>query len=318
MTEKEIKMMGLRDVYGETLIELGKKYEEIVVLDADLSLSTKTALFGEKFPDRFFNMGVSEQDLMSTAAGLALADKVPFVSTFAIFATGRAWEQIRQSICYPNLNVKIVASHGGITVGEDGATHQATEDLALMRVLPNMTVIVPADGIETKQVIETIFHHKGPVYVRLARPKFPVILNDNYKFEIGKAKVLKEGKDIAIIGIGITVFHSLRAAEELEKEGISAKVINCSTLKPLDEETIIQAAKQTKAIVTVEEHTCFGGLGSAVAEVIVQKFPVKMKILGISNRFGLSGKPDQLLNYFGISWPHIKEAAYKLLKEKND
>ncbi len=318
MTEKEIKMMGLRDVYGETLIELGKKYEEIVVLDADLSLSTKTALFGEKFPDRFFNMGVSEQDLMSTAAGLALAGKVPFVSTFAIFATGRAWEQIRQSICYPNLNVKIVASHGGITVGEDGATHQATEDLALMRVLPNMTVIVPADGIETKQVIETIFHHKGPVYVRLARPKFPVILNDNYKFEIGKAKVLKEGKDIAIIGIGITVFHSLRAAEELEKEGVSAKVINCSTLKPLDEETIIQAAKQTKAIVTVEEHTCFGGLGSAVAEVIVQKFPVKMKILGISNRFGLSGKPDQLLNYFGISWPHIKEAAYKLLKEKND
>jgi len=318
MTEKEIKMMGLRDVYGETLIELGKKYEEIVVLDADLSLSTKTALFGEKFPDRFFNMGVSEQDLMSTAAGLALAGKVPFVSTFAIFATGRAWEQIRQSICYPNLNVKIVASHGGITVGEDGATHQATEDLALMRVLPNMTVIVPADGIETKQVIETIFHYQGPVYVRLSRPKFPVVLDENYKFEIGRARVLREGKDLTIIGMGITVFHSLKAAEELEKEGISAKVINCSTLKPLDEETIIQAAKQTKAVVTVEEHTCFGGLGSAVAEVIVQKFPVKMKILGISNRFGLSGKPDQLLNYFGISWPHIKEAAYKLLKEKND
>jgi len=318
MTEKEIKMMGLRDVYGETLIELGKKYEEIVVLDADLSLSTKTALFGEKFPDRFFNMGVSEQDLMSTAAGLALAGKVPFVSTFAIFATGRAWEQIRQSICYPNLNVKIVASHGGVTVGEDGATHQATEDLALMRVLPNMTVIVPADGIETKQVIEAIFHYKGPVYVRLSRPKFPVILDENYKFEIGKAKVLREGKDLTIIGMGITVFHSLKAAEELEKDGIDAKVINCSTLKPLDEETIIQAAKQTKAVITVEEHTCFGGLGGAVAEVIVQKFPVKMKILGISNRFGLSGKPDQLLNYFGISWPHIKEAAHKLLKEKND
>jgi transketolase len=318
MIEKEIKMMGLRDVYGKTLVELGKKHKEIVVLDADLSLSTKTALFGEKFPERFFNMGVSEQDLMSTAAGFALAGKIPFVSTFAIFATGRAWEQIRQSICYPNLNVKIVASHGGITVGEDGATHQATEDLALMRVLPNMTVIVPADGIETKQVIETILHHKGPVYVRLSRPKFPIILNENYQFEIGRAKVLREGTDLTIIGMGITVFHSLKAAEELERDGISAKVINCSTLKPLDEETIIQAAKQTKAIITVEEHTCIGGLGSAVAELIAQKFPVRMKILGISNKFGISGKPDQLLNHFGISWPHIKEAAYKILKEKHD
>ncbi|MCP2520911.1 transketolase family protein [Candidatus Aminicenantes bacterium AC-335-A11] len=314
MTDKEIKMMGLRDVYGETLVELGKKYKDIVVLDADLSLSTKTSLFGEKFPDRFFNMGVSEQDLMSTAAGLALAGKIPFVSTFAIFATGRAWEQIRQSICYPNLNVKIVASHGGITVGEDGATHQATEDLALMRVLPNMTVIVPADGVETRQVIEAVLHHKGPVYVRLSRPKFPVVLDTNYKFEIGKAKVLREGDDLTIIGMGITVFHSLKAAEELEKDGISAKVINCSTLKPLDKDTIIEAAKQTKAIITVEEHTCLGGLGGAVAEVIVQNFPVRMKILGISNRFGLSGKPDQLLDFFGISWPHIVKAAHKLLK----
>ena len=314
MTDKEIKMVGLRDVYGETLVELGKKYKNIVVLDADLSLSTKTALFGEKFPDRFFNIGVSEQDLMSTAAGLALAGKIPFVSTFAIFATGRAWEQIRQSICYPNLNVKIVASHGGITVGEDGATHQATEDLALMRVLPNMTVIVPADGIETRQVIEAIFHHKGPVYVRLSRPKFPVILDANYEFEIGKAKVLREGNDLTIIGMGITVFHSLKAAEELEKNGISARVINCSTLKPLDRKTIIEAAKQTKAIITVEEHTCLGGLGGAVAELVVQNFPVRMKILGISNRFGLSGKPDQLLDFFGISWPHIVKAAHKLLE----
>lgn len=318
MTEKEIKMMGLRDVYGETLVELGEKYKDIVVLDADLSLSTKTALFGEKFPDRFFNIGVSEQDLMGTAAGLALAGKIPFVSTFAIFATGRAWEQIRQSICYPNLNVKIVASHGGITVGEDGATHQATEDLALMRVLPNMTVIVPVDGIETRQVIEAILHHKGPVYVRLSRPKFPVVLNEDYKFEIGKAKVLREGKDLTIIGMGITVFHSLKAAKELEKDGISARVINCSTLKPIDKETIIETAKQTKAIITVEEHTCIGGLGSAVAEVIVQNFPVKMKIMGISNRFGLSGKPEQLLDYFGISWNHIVREAKKLLKEKYD
>jgi transketolase len=316
MTDKEMKMMGLRDVYGQTLVELGEKYKEIVVLDADLSLSTKTAVFAEKFPDRFFNMGVSEQDLMGTAAGFALAGKIPFVSTFAIFATGRAWEQIRQSICYPNLNVKIVASHGGVTVGEDGATHQATEDLALMRVLPNMTVIVPADGIETKQVIEAIFHYSGPVYVRLARPKFPVVLNENYKFEIGKAKVLREGKDLTIIAIGITVFHSLKAAQELEKEGIHVRVINCSTLKPLDEETIVNSAKETGAIITVEEHSCIGGLGGAVSELISQKFPVKMKILGIPNKFGISGKPDQLLDHFRISWPYIKESAIRIINEK--
>ena len=316
MNNKEIKMIGLRDVYGQVLVELGEKYKEIVVLDADLSLSTKTSIFAEKFPDRFFNMGVSEQDLMGTAAGFALAGKIPFVSTFAIFATGRAWEQIRQSICYPNLNVKIVASHGGITVGEDGATHQATEDLALMRVLPNMTVIVPADGIETRQVIESILHHRGPVYVRLARPKFPVVLDKNYKFEIGKAKILKDGKDLTIIAMGITVFHSLKAAQELEKEGISARVINCSTLKPIDEETIIKSAKETKSIITVEEHSCIGGLGSAVAELISQKYPVKMKIIGVPNKFGISGKPEQLLDYFGISWPHIKESAIKIFNKQ--
>ncbi|MFQ6082136.1 MAG: transketolase family protein [Candidatus Aminicenantia bacterium] len=312
----EIKMMGTREVYGQTLIELGEKHKEIVVLDADLSLSTKTAIFGEKFPDRFFNMGVSEQDLMSTAAGFALGGKIPFVSTFAIFASGRAWEQIRQSICYPNLNVKIVVSHGGITVGEDGATHQTTEDLALMRVLPNMTVIVPVDGIETKQVIEAVYSHPGPAYIRLARPKFPVILDENYKFEIGRARVLKEGDDLTIIGLGITVYHSLRAAHELEKKGIKARVINSSTLKPIDTETILRAAKETKTILTVEEHSCIGGLGSAVAELIIQNFPVRTKILGIPDKFGISGKPDQLLNHFGISWQYIYQASLELLEKK--
>jgi len=227
-----MEMLGTRDVYGKTLMELGRENENIVVLDADLASSTRTSYFAKEFPHRFFNMGVAEQDLIATAVGLALGGKLPFVSSFAIFLAGKGWEPIRQSICIPNLNVKLVATHGGITVGEDGTSHHSTEDFALMRVLPNMTVICPADGVETEKVIREIVKHQGPTYVRLARPKFPVVLNRSYKFQLGRSFTIREGKDITLIGTGIMVYHCLQAAEELDKEGISAAVVNMSTLKP--------------------------------------------------------------------------------------
>lgn len=307
---------SLRDVYGETLVELGRKNPKIVVLDADLSGSTRTFLFAKEFPERFFNVGVSEQDLIGTAAGLALSGLVPFASTFAIFQTGRSWEQIRQSICYARLNVKLVASHGGVTVGEDGPTHHATEDIALMRVLPNMTVIVPADSFETKKVIEKIADYYGACYVRLARPKFPVIFDEQYEFEIGKGKIVKDGSDVTVIAMGITLFHSLRASEELEKEGVSVRVINMSTIKPIDRDLIIESAKKTGAILTVEDHSTIGGLGSAVSEVIVQEYPVYQKILGVPDTFTQSGKPDELLERCGLSSHHIKKSVLELLKKK--
>lgn len=308
---------SLREVYGETLVELGRKNPRIVVLDADLSGSTRTYLFAKEFPERFFNVGVSEQDLIGTAAGLALSGFIPFASTFAIFQTGRAWEQIRQSICYARLNVKLVASHGGVTVGEDGPTHHATEDIALMRVLPYMTVIVPADYFETKKVIEKIVEHEGPCYVRLARPKFPVIFDESYEFEIGKGKIVREGSDATIIAMGITLFHSLMAAEELEGDGISVRVINMSTVKPIDRELIIESAKRTGAILTVEDHSIIGGLGSAVSEVLVEEYPVYQKILGVPDIFTQSGKPDELLDRCGISSNHIKRGVIELLKKKS-
>ncbi len=312
----KVEEKNLRDVYGETLVGLGKKNPRIVVLDADLSGSTRTFLFAKEFPDRFFNVGVSEQDLIGTSAGLALSGFIPFASTFAIFQTGRAWEQIRQSVCYARLNVKLVASHGGVTVGEDGPTHHATEDIALMRVLPGMTVIVPADAYETKKVIEKVSEHIGPCYVRLARPKFPVIFDENYEFEIGKGKVVKEGGDLTVVAIGITLYHSLLAAEELEKEGISVRVINMSTVKPIDRELIIKSAKETGLILTVEDHSVIGGLGSAVSEILVEEYPVFQKILGIPDRFTESGKPADLLDICGISSPHIKKAILEMLKKK--
>jgi transketolase len=303
----------IRETYGKTLVELGKEYPDIVVLDADLTVSTKTNLFGKEFPHRFFTMGVSEQDMMATAAGFALSGKIPFASTFAIFATGRAWEHVRQSIAFPKLNVKIVATHAGVTVGEDGATHQALEDIALMRVLPNMTVIVPADAVETEKVIRTIVKHKGPTYVRLARAKFPTIFKKSYEFEIGKARILREGKHVAIFAIGIMVYESLEAAKILEKEGISAYVVNASTVKPIDVETIVKLASITGAVVTAEDHNIIGGLGGAIAEVLGEHCPTPMKRIGMKDRFGTSGDGMQLLEYFGLKAKNIVQSVHELL-----
>lgn len=310
------EMVSTRDVYGDTLLKLGEEHQEIVALDCDLSGSTRSALFGVKFPHRFFNMGVSEQDMMGTAAGLASAGKVPFASTFAVFASGRAWEQIRTSICLPGLNVKIIASHGGITVGEDGATHQALEDIAIMRALPNITVVIPADGVETEKAVRTIYAHKGPVYMRLGRNKYPILFDKSYNFKIGKAITLKEGNDLTIVATGYMVSKSLLAAEQLEKKGINASVVNISTIKPIDVEAIVQAARETGAVLTVEEHSIIGGLGSAVAEVLSENFPVPMKRIGIRDSFGTSGDSDELLDHFGLSTKHIVEEAENLLKKK--
>lgn len=302
-----------REVYGRTLVDLGKNYPDLVVLDADLTVSTKTNLFGKEFPSRFFTMGVSEQDMMATAAGFALAGKLPFASTFAVFATGRAWEHVRQSIAFPNLNVKIVATHAGLTVGEDGATHQALEDIALMRVLPNMTVIVPADAVETEKVIRTIIDVKGPTYVRLARAKFPTIFKDTYHFEIGKAPILREGKHVAIFATGIMVSKALEAAEFLQKEGISAFVVNVSSIKPIDIETITELASETGAVVTAEDHNIIGGLGGAIAEVLGEHAPSPMKRIGMRDRFGTSGNGLELLEYFGLGSQNIVMAVHELL-----
>ncbi len=311
---KEFEYRHLRDAYGEVLLELGEKYRDMVVLDADLSSSTRTARFGAKFPERFFNVGVSEQDLMSTAAGLAIGGKRPVVSTFAIFATGRAWEQIRQSIAYANVNVKIVASHGGVTVGEDGATHQMLEDFAIMRVLPNMRVLCPADYYETKVVVRKAFETEGPVYIRLSRAKFPVIFDEKHDFEIGRAQIIREGKDLTAVGVGITVYGLLQAAEELEKDGISIEIINSPSIKPLDGETIKKSAEKTGKVFTVEEHSVIGGLGSAIAEYLSQHYPVKMKIHGMKDVFGRSGTAMELLSYYKLDPTGIKEEILKFLE----
>lgn len=297
--------VATRDAYGTALIELGKRNKKVVVLDADLSGSTKTAKFAKEFPDRFFNMGISEQDMIGTAGGLSLTGKIPFASTFAVFETGRAWDQIRQTICYSHLNVKLVATHGGITVGEDGASHQALEDVALMRVLPDMTVIVPADGFETKQVIDEITEYDGPVYVRLGRAKVPAVMPSDYTFRIGRSHKFHIGKDANIIANGIMVSAALQAREMLLKEGIDAGVINMPTVKPLDTEAVFDAAKVSKFIVTAEEHSIIGGLGSAVAEFLSESFPVFVKRIGTRDTFGGSGKPDELLKLYGLTAENI-------------
>ena len=306
-------MIATRDAYGEALAKLGEENRNVVVLDADLSGSTKTSLFAKKFPERFFNMGIAEANMIGTAAGLAAAGKIPFASTFAIFAVGRAWEQVRQSVAYPKANVKIVATHSGVTVGEDGGSHQSVEDIAIMRAVPNMTVIVPADGVETALAIQAAADFKGPVYVRLGRNKVQTIFDDSYKFAIGKGVQLRPGTDLTFIGTGLMTAQALLAAELLQAEGVSARVLHISTIKPLDEELILTAARETGAVITAEEHSIIGGLGGAVAELLSEKCPVNLKRVGIKDRFGLSGKGDELLKYFGLLPENLVDAAKELL-----
>lgn len=308
--------IATRDAYGQALAELGALNDKVVVLDADLSKSTKTNDFKKVYPERFFNMGIAEQNLLGTAAGFAAAGKIPFASSFAVFAVGRAYDQIRNSIAYPKLNVKIAATHAGLTVGEDGGSHQMLEDIALMRALPNMTVIVPADGVETKQVIMAAAEYVGPVYIRLGRPKVPVLFDETYKFEIGKGVVLKEGTDVTLVATGIMVSKAVEAAEALAAEGISAAVVNISTIKPLDNALITEMAQKTGAVVTCEEHNIYGGLGSAVAEVLVENCPVPMARVGVEDSFGESGLPDQLLEKYGLTAANIADKAKAVIARK--
>ena len=302
--------------YGKTLALLGAEFPDIVVLDADLSGSTQTKHFAQVFKDRFFNMGIAEQDLMGTAAGLALGGKIPFASTFAMFATGRAWEQIRQTIAYGNLNVKIVASHGGVTVGEDGGSHQALEDLALMRILPNMVVLVPADGPETRAMTKWAAAYQGPVYMRTGRMALPVIYDDSYRFELGRGSVLRPGDDVTLMGLGVMVHACLEAHELLAAEGIAARVVNLSCLKPLDWELVVACARETGAVVTAEEHMVAGGLGSAVSEILGEHYPVPVKRIGLRDTFGISGKPEMLLKHFGLTAADVAAAARQVLARK--
>ena len=303
-----------RAEYGKTLVELGKKNKNIVVMDADLSCSTQTKMFAKEFPERFFNIGIAEQDLMTTAAGLSTVGKIPFVSTFAMFASGRAWEQIRNSICYSKLNVKIAATHGGITVGEDGASHQALEDISLMRSIPNMVVIIPADSEETKQAIEFAAEYDGPVYIRIARTELADIFGTSYKFNIKKAVKLKEGKDVTIISNGDTLVEVLDCAKILSDKGIDAEVIHLPVVKPIDKDTVLESAKKTKRVVTVENHSVIGGLGSAVSEVLSENCPTLLKRIGINDEFGQSGKAKELLEFYGLTAQKLSETITEFIK----
>ena len=305
-----------REAYGNALAAVGAKNKNIVVLDADLSKSTKTNVFKEQFPDRFFNVGIAEQNLISVGAGLAARGKIPFVSSFAMFATGRAFEQIRNAVCYPKLNVKVCATHAGITVGEDGATHQSLEDIACMRVLPNMTVVVPADEAETTSVIEWAANYQGPVYVRLGRAGVDDTTPAGYQFVPGKSQTLVEGADLTIIACGALVGPAVEGAKELAQAGISARVINMASIKPIDKDAIVKAAQETGAILTAEEHNVLGGLGSAVAEVVVQEAPVPMAFVGVQDSFGESGTPKELMAKYGLTAKDIVAAAKKLVARK--
>jgi transketolase len=312
MTQK----IATREAYGNALAEFGSD-SKIVVLDADLSKSTKTDTFKKKYPERFINMGIAEGNMMAVAAGISTCGKTVFASTFAIFASERACEQVRNSICYPALNVKIGATHAGLSVGEDGASHQCNEDIAIMRALPNMTVISPADGVEARHAVKAAIEHSGPVYLRLGRLAVPVINDESsYNFELGKGIVLSEGSDVTIIATGLMVHTALEANELLKKEGIKARIINIHTIKPIDRDLIIKAAKETGAIVTAEEHNIIGGLGSAVAEVVVENYPVPVKIVGVKDKFGRSGKPDRILDMYGLTPQSIVDNAKEAMKMK--
>ncbi|NFO47975.1 transketolase family protein [Clostridium botulinum] len=309
--------IATREAYGKALVKLSNINKDVVVLDADLSKSTKTADFKAAAPERFINMGIAEANMMGVASGLSTCGKVPFVSTFAMFAAGRAFEQIRNSICYPKLNVKVCATHAGLTVGEDGASHQSVEDISLMRSIPNMTVINPADAIETEAAILAVAEYNGPCYVRLGRLAVENVNdNSNYKFEIGKGVTLANGNDVTIVATGIMVKLALEAKEELAKEGIDARVVNIHTIKPIDSELLIKAAKETGAVVTAEEHSIIGGLGSAVSEVLCEEMPVPVLKVGIEDTFGESGKPEQLLKAYGLTTEKIVEKAKKAVSIK--
>ena len=290
-----------RQSYGEALLELGKENNNIVVLDADLSNATKTKLFAKEFPERFFDMGIAEQDMMSTAAGMATCGKIPYTSTFAMFAAGRAYDQIRNSICYPNLNVKICATHSGITVGEDGATHQMIEDISLMRTIPNIIVMSTSDDIQTKWAVKEISKIDGPVYLRLARVEVPQIYENEEKFHIGKGVQFGEGTDGTIFATGVTVSEALKAQEELKNDGIDVRVVDIHTIKPIDKEIIIKSAKETNKLISIEDHNIIGGLGTAISEVLTEEFPAKLTRLGIKDTFGKSGNAKELMKYFGIT-----------------
>ena len=304
--------MATRDAYGKALVEFGGKYD-FVVLDADLAAATKTCNFKKEFPDRFFDCGIAEGNMMSVAAGIAATGQLVFASSFAMFAAGRAFEQVRNSIGYPHLNVKIGATHAGITVGEDGATHQCNEDIALMRTIPGMTVICPADAVSARAAVEAAILHNGPVYMRFGRANVPMIYGDDYKFEIGKGTVLADGKDVTIVATGITVFMALEAREKLAAEGVDAAVIDISTIKPIDAELLVEYAKKTGKIVTCEEHSIIGGLGGAVSEVLSEKCPTKVKRVGINDTFGSSGKAFEVAAAYGISAESIYGAVKEIL-----
>ena len=310
----EMKKIATRDSYGNALAELGKEHENLVVLDADLAGATKTSTFKKAFPDRHFDSGIAEANMICMAAGLSTTGLVPFASSFAMFAAGRAFEQVRNSVGYPHLNVKIGATHGGISVGEDGASHQCCEDFALMRSIPGMTVICPADDVEARAAVKAAYEYVGPVYLRFGRLAVPVFHEEDYKFRIGKGEVVRDGKDVAIIANGLMVYEAIKAAEELEKDGIHARVINMATIKPLDEELVLKAAKECGKVITCEEHSVIGGLGEAVCACLSEKHPVPVRRIGVNDEFGHSGPAVDLLKQFGLSSEHIVEVAKEFLK----
>ncbi len=312
----EIKKEATREAYGKTLVELGEKHNDFIVLDADLAAATKSGAFKKAFPDRFYDCGIAEQNMMSIAAGIAATGKKVFASSFAMFAAGRAFEQIRNSIGYPHLNVVVCATHAGISVGEDGATHQCNEDIALMRTIPGMTVINPADTVEGRLAMLAAYEHDGPVYIRFGRLAVPIVFGDDYNFEIGKAATLKDGSDVTVIATGLMVKEALEAYELLKADGINARIINMATIKPLDKDAVISAAKETGAIVTAEEHSVIGGLGSAVCDVVCEKHPVPVLKLGMNDRFGMSGPAAELLDKFGFRAKNIAEMAKKAIALK--
>jgi transketolase len=313
-----VKKAKTRDGFGEALVKLGEINENVVALGADLCHSVRSMWFAQKFPDRFFQTGIAEANMTGIAAGLARVGKIPFISTFGVFATGRNWDQVRMSIAYPRMNVKICASHTGVfSVGEDGASHQSLEDIALMRVLPNMTIIVPCDKIETRKATFASAEIKGPVYLRFGREDVPLITTEETPFKIGNAEVFRDGDDVSIIACGPMVYESMIASKKLEEENIDARVINNHTVKPMDKDTIMKAARETGAIVTAEEHQVFGGMGSAITEMLIQDYPIPMRIIGVKDKFGESGKPDELQRHLNLTTDDIVRAVHEVMRKKS-